>query len=165
MTLIRPEQPSDAAAISALTTAAFAGAAHSDGTEAAIIARLRAARALDLSLVVAERDQIIGHVAFSPVTIGGDDRGWTGLGPVSVAPGHQGTGIGAALIRDGLAQMQARGAKGCVVLGDPGYYGRFNFRVLPGLTYPGVPAKYFMALTWDDPAPAGEVAYHPAFTG
>ena len=104
--LIRPETPADAAAISALTTAAFAGAEHSDGTEAQIIERLRAANALLLSLV-AERDgQILGHVAFSDVTIGGHDRGWVGLGPVSVAPGAQAGGIGSALIRAGLARLQ-----------------------------------------------------------
>ncbi|NHF73647.1 GNAT family N-acetyltransferase [Paracoccus xiamenensis] len=162
--LIRPETPADAAAISALTTAAFAGAEHSDGTEAQIVARLRDAGALLLSLV-AERDgEIIGHVAFSDVTIDGKDRGWVGLGPVSVSPGLQAGGIGSALIRDGISRLKSS-RKGCVVLGDPGYYTRFGFAVAPGLTYPDVQAEYFMALSWDGPAPMGEVAYHPAFTG
>ena len=165
MTTIRPERPADAAAISALTTAAFAGAEHSDGTEAQIVDRLRDAGALLVSLV-AERDgAIIGHVAFSDVTIGGQDLGWVGLGPVSVAPGLQAGGVGSALIREGLTQAQAMGRKGCVVLGDPGYYARFGFQVTPGVIYPGVPAEYFMALSFDGPAPAGEVAYHAAFTG
>ncbi|MBA4492253.1 N-acetyltransferase [Paracoccus sp. S1E-3] len=161
---IRPETPADADAISALTTAAFAGAEHSDGTEAEIVARLRAADALLLSLVAMQAEQMLGHVAFSEVTIGGQDRGWVGLGPVSVLPARQAEGIGSALIRAGLSRLQTT-RRGCVVLGDPGYYRRFDFAVTPGITYPGVPPKYFMALTWEDPVPQGEVAYHPAFTG
>ena len=162
--LIRPETPEDAEAISALTTAAFAGAEHSDGTEAQIVTRLRAAGALLLSLVAVQDGQIIGHSAFSDVTIGGRDLAWVGLGPVSVAPDLQAGGIGSALIRAGLSRLQAS-RKGCVVLGDPGYYARFGFVVTPGITYPGVPPEYFMALHWNGPAPQGEVAYHPAFTG
>lgn len=162
--LIRPETPADAAAISALTTAAFANAEHSDGTEAQIIERLRAADALLLSLVAIQDGQIIGHAAFSEVTIGGQDLGWVGLGPVSVAPTRQAGGIGSALIREGISHLKTS-RKGCVVLGDPGYYARFGFTVTPGLTYPGVPPEYFMALRWDAAPPQGEVAYHPAFTG
>lgn len=163
--LIRPETPADATVIATLTKAAFAGAAHSDGTEAQIVARLRAADALLVSLVAVRDGAILGHVAFSDVAIDGQNRGWVGLGPVSVAPEAQAGGIGSALIRAGLAQLRAQGRKGCVVLGDPGYYARFGFSVMPGMTYPGVPAEYFMALAWEAAPPQGEVAYHPAFTG
>ena len=165
--LIRPETPADAAAISALTTAAFAGAEHSDGTEAQIIERLRAANALLLSLV-AERDgQILGHVAFSDVTIGGHDRGWVGLGPVSVAPGAQAGGIGSALIRAGLAQLQAQGRKGCVVLGDPAYYTRFGFSAdLAARFASPFAGEHLMAMMLDPAAVwpvAGRADYAPAF--
>ena len=61
--------------------------------------------------------------------------------------------------------MQAAGHGGCVVLGEPGYYGRFGFAVDPAITYPGVPPEYFMALHFAGPIPKGETAYHPAFTG
>lgn len=165
MIRIRPEQPGDEAAIAALTTAAFATAEHSDGTEAAIIANLRTAGALLLSLVAVDGTEIIGHIAFSPVTIGGVDQGWVGLGPIAVDPGRQGQGIGAALIGEGLAQMRAQGQHGCVLLGDPAYYTRFGFAADPAITYPGPPPEYFMALRFDGPAPKGETAYHPAFTG
>lgn len=162
---IRPERPGDEKAISLLTTAAFLTAEHSDGTEAQLVERLRNAHALLLSLVAEGEAGITGHVAFSPVTIGGVSQGWVGLGPVSVAPAHQHEGIGGALIREGLAQIQAAGHGGCVLLGDPGYYTRFGFAVTPGITYPGVPPEYFMALNFGGPLPQGDVAYHPAFTG
>lgn len=161
---IRPETAADAAAIAALTTAAFAGAPHASGTEAAIIAALRKAGALHLSLVATEAGRVIGHVAFSPVRIDGRACGWFGLGPIAVAPDRQGQGLGGALIREGLARLHAEGAKGCVLLGDPGYYTRFGFVADPGLTLPGVPAPYFLRLVLAGPAPVGRVAYHPGFS-
>ena len=160
---IRSEQPGDIAAIRSLTTAAFADLPYSSHTEAAIIDALRGAGALTLSLVAAEGVELLGHAAFSPVLIDGEDRGWYGLGPVSVRPGRQRHGIGQALIRAGLAMLQDRGAAGCVVLGEPGYYGRFGFESDPGLRYADVPAEYFQRLVFHGPPPAGTVTYHPAF--
>lgn len=163
MTTIRPERPEDAARIRALTRAAFAGAHHASGTEPAIVDALRAAGALSLSLVAVEADAVIGHAAFSPVTVGDKACGWYGLGPVSVIPGRQRSGIGSALIREGLAELATRDAAGCVVVGDPGYYGRFGFRSDPRLRYPGVAPVYFQSLAFRPPLPEGEVAFHPGF--
>lgn len=160
--LIRPEAPGDAEAIGALTTEAFADAAHRSGTEADIVAALRADGQLSLSLVAEAGGVVVGHLAVSPVTIPGAE-GWFGLGPVSVVPGHQGRGIGGALIRAALAQLETDGAAGCVVLGDPGYYPRFGFEQRPGLGFDGVPAEYFMARVFRGPVPQSNVAYHPAF--
>jgi len=81
---------------------------------------------------------------------------------VAVPPAMQGRGIGAALIEAGLAALKARGAAGCVVMGDPAYYTRFGFAATPALTYPGVPPAYFMAQAFTQPA-RGEVAYHAGF--
>lgn len=160
---IRPERPTDAGAIRDITQAAFRGLAHSDQTEAAIVETLRAAGALAVSLVADQDGEILGHAAFSPVRIDGRDAGWFGLGPVSVRPGRQRTGIGRALILDGLGRLRALGAAGCVVLGDPAYYGRFGFGSDPALVYPPAPRPYFQRLVLAGPAAAGEVAYHPAF--
>ena len=77
----------------------------------------RCARALTLSLVAHEDGRQVGHAAFSPVTIGDGSADWCGLGPVAVLPGMQGRGVGAALIREGLARLRALGAAGCVVMG------------------------------------------------
>ncbi|WP_269931134.1 GNAT family N-acetyltransferase [Aminobacter sp. HY435] len=159
---IRPEQPGDVETIRLLTQAAFKNAPHSSQTEAAIVDALRDAGALTVSLVAVEGDQIVGHVAFSPVTINGKDADWYGLGPVSVWPDRQAKGIGQALIREGLGRLKQRGAGGCVVLGDPGYYGRFGFASDPGLRYGDIPPEYFQRLAFG-PAPKGEVAYHPGF--
>lgn len=162
--ILRKERPTDARAIRALTKIAFAGAEHSSGNEAEIIAALREGEALALSLVMESSEGLIGHCAFSKVEIGDGSRGWLGLGPVSVDPEVQGQGIGARLIREGLTRLaRDHGAKGCVVLGDPGYYARFGFKGTPGLTFEGVPPEYFMQLAFDGPVPQGAVRYHPAF--
>lgn len=165
---IRAETLADHAAIAALTTAAFAQAEHSDGTEAKIIAGLRNDGDLALSLVAEQASEIIGHVAFSPVLIDCVDHRWFGLGPVSVHPDFQQQGIGSALIHEGLILLRDRGAQGCVVLGDPAYYPRFGFAHTPGLFYDGAPSEYFMTLRLSPPPssgplPKGRVTYAAAF--
>lgn len=160
---IRAEQRSDEQAISALITAAFLTAEHSAGNEAAIVERLRQANNLAVSLVATEPDRIVGHVAFSPVTIDGRRDHWFGLGPVAVAPDRQGRGIGSALIEAGLARLRDRGTTGCVVLGEPAYYGRFGFTADPSLRLAGVPPEYFQRLLFRDQPCSGAVNYHSAF--
>lgn len=160
---IRPEQAGDEATIHALTAAAFKDMPFSDGTEPAIVDALRTAGALTLSLVAVEDGEIVGHVAFSPITVDGADVGWFALGPVSVWPAHQHKGIGNAVIREGLARLRAMGAQGCVLTGDPAYYTRFGFRTDATLFYAGADGPYFQILPFGDAVPAGEARFHPAF--
>jgi putative acetyltransferase len=160
---IRFEQSEDLAAIRTLTFAAFENAPHSTQTEAAIIDALRAAGALTISLVAVDAEVLVGHVAFSPVTINGEVSGWYGLGPVSVRPDRQRKGVGRALIQTGLDHLRAMNAQGCVVLGDPLYYGRFGFISDPNLRYGNVPPEYFQRLAFSDEVPRGEVLFHPGF--
>jgi putative acetyltransferase len=162
---IRPERPDDATTIHALTDAAFKGMPFSDDTEARVIDALRAAGALTLSLVAMLDGEIAGHVAFSPVTINGEAGDWYGLGPVSVWPDRQRSGIGQTLIREGLRRLQSMGAGGCVLLGDPAYYARFGFENEPDLRHAGAPQWAFQCLTLNGARPCGEVAFHPAFDG
>jgi predicted N-acetyltransferase YhbS len=160
---IREERAGDEAAIAALTEAAFRDAPHTDGTEHALPAKLREAGELTVSLIAEAGGQVIGHVAFSPVTISDGSQGWYGLGPVSVIPSHQGQGIGAALIREGLARLRQADAQGCVVLGEPAYYSRFGFACDLQLAFPGPPAEYFQRLIFEGPPPCGIVRYAESF--
>lgn len=161
--IIRHELVRDRDAIRQVTADAFALMENSNQTEPAIITALREAGALAISLVATDEDEVIGHIAFSPVTIAGDDNAWFGLGPVSIRPDRQGRGIGGALIRQGLSELREQGAAGCVVLGDPGYYRRFGFENHPDLRYAGAPPEYFMRVIFDGSDPAGQVEYHKAF--
>ncbi|WP_159712349.1 GNAT family N-acetyltransferase [Geminicoccus flavidas] len=160
---IRREQAGDEAAIAALVTAAFAAAPHRSGTEAAIVAGLRRSGRLALSLVATAGPELVGHVAFSPVTISDGSAGWFGLGPLAVAPSWQRQGIGRTLVEAGLEQLRAREAAGCVVLGDPAYYHRFDFAADPALVLPDLPAEYFQVLRLASDGAAGTVQFDPAF--
>ncbi|MNE49884.1 Acetyltransferase (GNAT) family protein [compost metagenome] len=160
---IRNEQPADIEAISRLTETAFASEPHSSHTEQFIVNALRRSGQLTISLVAVEGDAILGHVAISPVAVSSGATEWYGLGPISVRPDCQGQGIGSVLMKTALAELERLGGRGCVVLGDPGYYGRFGFKAYPDLQLPGVPPEYFQALVLGDDLPAGSVRYHAAF--
>lgn len=171
--LLRDEAPAEAGAIAAVHAAAFREHPFSRHDEAQIVERLRERGALTLSLVALEPSsgEVLGHAAFSPVQVQGEAqgalRGWQGLGPVAVRPGRQRQGVGSALVRAGLARLRAAGLPGCVVLGDPGWYGRFGFQAVDGLTLPGVPPGHFLALRLDESHawPRGRVSYDAAFGG
>ena len=67
--LIRSETSADVSAIAEVTAAAFKTLAISNHTEQFIIEALRAAKALKVSLVAEVDGRVIGHIAFSPVTV------------------------------------------------------------------------------------------------
>ena len=160
---IRNELATDVDAINAVTIAAFSDAPHTGHTEQFIVKALRSTGKLSISLV-AERDgEVVGHVAVSPVSISDGSTGWYGLGPISVMPACQGQGIGSRLMQAALQALRASGAAGCVVLGEPGYYGRFGFRAEPGLVLADVPPEYFQALAFSGTVPSGTVTYDAAF--
>jgi putative acetyltransferase len=160
---IRPERPEDAPAIRAVTIAAFESSPYGHNGEADIVDALRVDGALALSLVAEMGGGIVGHVACSPVHIMIGQGDWYGLGPVSVVPGHQGQGIGQVLVRAGLDRLRALDAAGCVVLGEPEYYGRFGFESDPALRYGEAPAAYFQRLLFQGRPPSGEAHYHASF--
>jgi putative acetyltransferase len=75
--LIRSEPSADVSAIAEVTAAAFKTLAISNHTEQFIIAALRAAKALSISLVAEVDGRVVGHIAFSPVTISDGSPNWT----------------------------------------------------------------------------------------
>ena len=160
---LRDETESDFAAIRDVTEAAFRTLAISGHTEQFIIEALRTAGALTISLVATLNGTVVGHIAFSPVTMSDGTPGWYGLGPVSVLPAYQRQGIGKALIAEGLARLKALAANGCCLVGHPGYYGRFGFENPSGLALDGVPPEVFFALAFNGRMPQGTVAFHEAF--
>ncbi|MGX9936914.1 GNAT family N-acetyltransferase [Advenella kashmirensis] len=160
---IRNEQPDDIDAIAWVTKTAFAPEHFASHSEQFIINALRRANQLAISLVALYEGTIVGHIALSPVNISSGEQGWYGLGPVSVLPQWQGQGIGTQLIHSALTQLQHLDACGCVVLGDPEYYGRFDFKANSSLLYPDAPAMYFQALAFAGEIPCGQVSFHEAF--
>lgn len=160
---IRNERSGDIDAIARVTVEAFRSLPISDHTEHFIVNALRASGALTISLVAVTGANLIGHIAFSPVTISDGAAGWYGLGPVSVLPKYQRQGVGRALIEEGLSRLGDLDAKGCCLVGHPDYYKKFGFRHGSGLVCPGVPREVFFVLPFGNCLPQGEVNFHNAF--
>jgi putative acetyltransferase len=142
---VRPEQPSDIAAIRDLNRQAFG-----QDLEADIVDRLRTNGAALLSLVAALDREIVGHIMYSPVVIG--DTEGAGLGPMAVSPSHQRQGIGSQLVREGSRRLQEMRIPFVVVVGHPGFYPRFGFEPARrrGITCEWeVPDDVFMFLNLD----------------
>ena len=161
--IVRPETEKDLAAIQSINVAAFADHPFSHQTEHLIVNALRDAGALTLSLVAEDAGEVVGHIAFSPALIDGNDLKWFTLGPIAVAPKRQRQGIGSRLMEQALSELRAMQAEGCVLLGEPAYYGRFGFQAHAGLQLPGVPPGYFLALAFHGPVPEGIAQYSDAF--
>ena len=156
---IRDETDADITAITEVTVAAFKTLEISDNTEQFVIEALRAANALSLSLVAESQGKkmgrVIGHIAFSPLTISDGTQNWYGLGPVSVMPEFQRQGIGKALIEEGLSRLKEMNARGCCLVGHPEYYRKFGFNNVSDLVCEGVPQEVFFALSFDGHVPHG----------
>ena len=164
--VLRPENLEDVAAIARVNRLAFGR-----DNEAQLVDTLRQQEAIILSWV-AERDgEIVGHVLFSPVTVTQDDGACTAvaLGPMAVLPAYQREGVGSALIRAALSELQKAGHDVVFVLGHAEYYPRFGFvpsRPLGIRWEVDVPEEVFMVAELRAGAlngRTGVVRYHPAF--
>jgi putative acetyltransferase len=135
--------------------------------EARLVDLLRQSMRLTVSLVAVADGSVVGHVAFSPVTVATGAVG-VGLGPVAVVQSHRRKGIAAQLIEAGLGECRALGMGWAVVLGKPAYYQRFGFRAASafGLSdeFKGGPAFQVVELLPGGlPSGAGMVKYSPEF--
>ena len=167
--VIRPETSKDLAAIYAIEAAAFQGEAHAE-----LVNRLREDGALLLSHVAVLNGAVVGHAAYTLLTITDGDRVFQlpGLGPIAVDPPVQGRGIGSALVRAGLNAMRELGYGLLFLVGSPRYYPRFGFQPAQPLGFssdyvePGGPHEHFMVALLEERAPVhvrGHVRFHPAF--
>ncbi len=168
--MIRPERPGDEADIRSLVDAAFAPSTE----EGRIVDDLRGGEGWipGLSLVaVADDGTIVGHCVTSAGTLtdeAGTTRSILALGPIAVAPDHQGRGIGGDLLRATIAAGTALGWPVIVLVGHATYYPRFGFESARAIGIePPQPwsDEFWMALrlpTWT-PEWRGAMRYPPAF--
>lgn len=83
-----------------------------------------------ITLVAENEGEVIGHIAFSPVTFDSSNnlKGYI-LAPLGVKPEYQNRGIGSKLIERGIEQLSRIKVNVLFVYGDPKYYGKFGFKV------------------------------------
>lgn len=82
-----------------------------------------------ISLVAIENNEIVGHIAFSPVYLESTNEhlGYI-LAPLAVAPRFQKNKTGSSLVKHGLGTISDIGSSIAFVYGDPQYYSRFGFK-------------------------------------
>lgn len=131
---IRPFEPGDAAAVSQLHEEAFG-----PGRFARAAYRVREASAGPaIELTAWDGAELVGAIQLTAVTIGGRGGAML-LGPLAVAPAYKGRGAGMRLMLESLAEAHGRGVRLIVLVGDPPYYTRADFRPVPHgqITLPG----------------------------
>lgn len=160
---IRDEQADDFAAIREVNRRAFG-----QEQEANLVDALRANRGALLSLVATVDDRVVGHIMYSPLTVGTVQG--AALGPMAVAPERQRQGIGSRLVEAGNQRLRDSGCPFVVVLGHADYYPRFGFTRASkhGITCEwDVPDDVFMVLILDAARSAqasGLAKYRPEFS-
>jgi putative acetyltransferase len=150
---IRDEQPGDGAAIREVNRQAF-----DRDQESRIVDALRDHGGSLLSLVAVTEGAVVGHIMFSPLTVG--SAVGAALGPMAVLPTYQRQGIGSQLVELGVERLRSSGCSFIVVIGHPEFYPRFGFQRagIHGLTCEwDVPAEAFM-VTVLNPEVSGRLA-------
>ena len=121
MTEIREEQSADIDEVRELNRQAF-----DQEQEGRIVDALRDAGVVTLALVAISDGVVVGHIVFSPLTVGTEVG--VALGPMAVNPAYQGQGIGSELVAQGMERLRRLGCPFVVVIGHPEFYPRFRVR-------------------------------------
>jgi putative acetyltransferase len=158
---LREEGDGDQGQVRDLLEASFPGTG-----EALLVDRLRSDGDIVLSLVGEDGGVIVGYVAFSRLIVAGPygDFPAVALAPLAVYPEYQQRGIATRLIREAHACLAALGETLSVVLGEPGYYGRFGYSNRRAARFESeYQSPYLMALSFGSAPSEGRLVYPAAF--
>ena len=127
--------------------------AFGHSNEGVLIEKLRRSTGFipGMSLVAESGDKVIGHILLYPVKIkdGNIAHAALALAPISVHPAYQRSGVGKALVKEGLRRARDMGFGSVIVLGHPEYYPRFGFKRASAFGIkapPKVPENVFFAI-------------------
>jgi len=97
-----------------------------------------------ISLIAIQNDEIVGHIAFSPVFLVENDEHFAYiLAPLAISPEYQKAKIGSILVKHGLDCISNIGSYLVFVYGDSNYYSRFGFQTNLAVNFiPPYPLKY-----------------------
>lgn len=153
---IRLEQPADYRAVEELTRESFWNVYRPGCTEHFVLNRYRTRPEFipELSFVMEEDGQLIGHVMFSKASLtllsGGIMPLWT-FGPISIHPAYKRKGYGLKLLKYALAKAKEAGVGALCMEGNIAFYRHAGFVVAStlGLHYHAEPIEaevpYFLA--------------------
>ncbi|MEA5420836.1 N-acetyltransferase [Spirulina sp. CCNP1310] len=151
---IRTASPKDQEQIRAIHRDAF-------GEEGITVSELALALIADptaqpiLSLIAEVKEQAVGHILFTGVNIGNSEPVAASiLAPLGVVTHFQRQGIGRTLVEQGLSTLRQQGCQLVFVLGNPNYYGRYEFNADHGVL-PPYPLPYpeaWMAIALQGPS-------------
>ncbi|MDZ7693766.1 MAG: N-acetyltransferase [Balneolaceae bacterium] len=160
---VRPEKVQDIERINQIIRSAFKEISYSNQKEHLLVSDLRQNNALTLSLVAERDNEILGHIAFSEVTIDDKFMFWYGLAPVSVDPEYQNQGVGSTLIEYWSIQPAKAWFQWLRIGGRTGLLQPFGFQHQNNLTCERVLEEYFLMQSFNEEIPSGRVKYHQLF--
>lgn len=162
MMSIRTATPRDREAIRLVEEHAFG-----QQMEAGLVDALVASGDAVLELVAEEDGHVVGHILFSRLYVdhGGRRFSAVALAPLAVEPSFHGTGIGGALVREAHVRLKKAGEKLSIVLGEPGYYGRFGYAHDRAAKFESdYQCEALQAVAWGEAPESGRLVYAPAFS-
>lgn len=165
MITIHEEKPPDFEQVYHVVSKAF-----EQDEEARLVERLRGVDGY-IALVAEKDGLVVGHVAFTPLTLDDEKTDFSGLAPMAVLPEYQNQGIGSRLVNEGLKAVAEKGFSAVFVLGHSHYYPRFGFEIAKTkgfrCKYPS-PDESFMVVELVHGALEGKgglIKYRPEFNG
>lgn len=147
--IIRQTAQTDFAPIYDLIKTAFQTAEHSDGDEQEFAKNLRKGENYipQLDLVAEIDGRRAGHIMLTKTTVtkpDGSTYDTLMIAPLSVLLEYRCTGVGSALMQEGLRIAGTMGYGAAFLLGDPAYYQRFGFMPIEsfGIGHEVYPLEY-----------------------
>ena len=156
--MVRPAVEKDLKSIKGLLDEAFAPSRY----ESTLVRAVWGSGEEYFDWVWEEHGQIIAYILYTQAFRNGEHIGWH-LAPVAVHPSDQARGLGSHLVAETLCQSPLADSP-VFVLGDPGFYERFEFTKLQLAQCPYDPGnQHFRALRWNDGESVFEIGYSPSF--
>lgn len=146
---VRQIAEADYSTVYNLIKTAFETAEHRDGDEQDFAVNLRNGDNYipELDLVAEQDGELLGHIMFTKTYVtkpDGSRYNTLMVAPLAVLLEYRSSGVGSALMKEGLRIAQAMGYQSAFLVGDPGYYQRFGYKLthLYGINHESMPSEY-----------------------
>lgn len=149
--IVRQTTEADYTTVYDLIKTAFLTAEHRDGDEQDFAVNLRSGEGYipELDLVAEIDGQLMGHIMLTKTYVArpdGSQYDTLMVAPLSVLLEYRSTGVGSALMQEGLRLAMTMGYETAFLVGDPNYYQRFGYQPtqLFGISHESIPGEYVL---------------------